>query len=381
MPRSPRIPSYRLHKSTGQAVVTLAGRDHYLGTHGSPESREKYQRLLAEYLANNRQVPAERAPDLTVAEVLAAYWAHAEPYYAGAGGKATSTSDRVRRSLVPARQLYGGTPAARFGPVALRACRQWMVEQGWSRRVVNERVGCLVRAFKWATSEELVPPAVYQALRTVEGLRAGRTEAPERPPVGSVEQAHVEAIIPYLLPMLQDVVRVQMLTACRPGEVLRIRGTDLDRSGAVWIYRPVHHKTAWRGHNRVILVGPQAQALLRPYLEQMADSKGACCLFSPRAAVQREMARLGRPFRPGERAPGNHYQVSSYSQAIRRACRKAGIPEWHPHQLRHARATWLTAQYGWDMARILLGHHTLSATRIYADDDLARAAEVMRQVG
>jgi hypothetical protein len=37
-----RIPSYRLHKPTGQAVVTLSGKDQYLGRHGSPESRAAY---------------------------------------------------------------------------------------------------------------------------------------------------------------------------------------------------------------------------------------------------------------------------------------------------------------------------------------------------
>ena len=40
--RSQQVPSYRLHKASGQAVVTLCGRDLYLGPHGSPESRSKY---------------------------------------------------------------------------------------------------------------------------------------------------------------------------------------------------------------------------------------------------------------------------------------------------------------------------------------------------
>ena len=30
-----RIPAYRLHKPTGQAVVRLESRDHYLGRHGT----------------------------------------------------------------------------------------------------------------------------------------------------------------------------------------------------------------------------------------------------------------------------------------------------------------------------------------------------------
>lgn len=33
-----KLPSYRRHKVSGHAVVTLNGRDHYLGPHGSPES-------------------------------------------------------------------------------------------------------------------------------------------------------------------------------------------------------------------------------------------------------------------------------------------------------------------------------------------------------
>ena len=39
-------PTYRLHKATGQAVVTLGGRDIYLGRHGTPESQAEYDRIL-----------------------------------------------------------------------------------------------------------------------------------------------------------------------------------------------------------------------------------------------------------------------------------------------------------------------------------------------
>jgi hypothetical protein len=39
-------PNYRLYKRTGQAVVTLGGRDHYLGPHGTPASRQKYAGLI-----------------------------------------------------------------------------------------------------------------------------------------------------------------------------------------------------------------------------------------------------------------------------------------------------------------------------------------------
>ena len=48
---SMHTPKYRLHRSTGQAVVTLNGRDLYLGKYGSTESKIEYDRLIAEWFA------------------------------------------------------------------------------------------------------------------------------------------------------------------------------------------------------------------------------------------------------------------------------------------------------------------------------------------
>jgi hypothetical protein len=54
--RSRRVPKYRKHKPTGQAVVTLGGKDHYLGRHGTAASKERYVRLIAEWLDRGQQV-------------------------------------------------------------------------------------------------------------------------------------------------------------------------------------------------------------------------------------------------------------------------------------------------------------------------------------
>ena len=50
------MPAYRFHVS-GQAVVTLAGKDFYLGPHDSPESRARYFELVQEYNANGKIAP------------------------------------------------------------------------------------------------------------------------------------------------------------------------------------------------------------------------------------------------------------------------------------------------------------------------------------
>ena len=46
--RGSTTPKYRLHKSSGKAVVSIHGKDHYLGQHGTRESRAKYKRLIAD---------------------------------------------------------------------------------------------------------------------------------------------------------------------------------------------------------------------------------------------------------------------------------------------------------------------------------------------
>jgi hypothetical protein len=87
------IPTYRLHKATGQAVVVLRGRSVYLGKFGTPESRTKYDRVIARYLADRadpdsaaskssaQPITTTPAADLSVAELVLRYWRHAKGYY------------------------------------------------------------------------------------------------------------------------------------------------------------------------------------------------------------------------------------------------------------------------------------------------------------
>ena len=49
------VQSYRKYEQSGQAIVTLSGRDHLLGPHGTQASRAEYDRLIAEWLNRGRQ--------------------------------------------------------------------------------------------------------------------------------------------------------------------------------------------------------------------------------------------------------------------------------------------------------------------------------------
>ena len=63
MPRlSPdKLPKYRKHRSSGQAVVTIGGRDQYLGPFGTKASRAEYDRLVGEWQANGGRPPTSRS--------------------------------------------------------------------------------------------------------------------------------------------------------------------------------------------------------------------------------------------------------------------------------------------------------------------------------
>jgi hypothetical protein len=145
------VPSYRLHKQSGQAVVTFSDglgsrRDVLLGRFGSPESRLEYARLLAEWEARARRLPPSRnaAADLTINELILAYWRFAEAYYRK-NDQPTTQLKRIRLASKPVRELYGHTPARDFGPKALKVVRESMLTMECARypRRCTQGTGCL----------------------------------------------------------------------------------------------------------------------------------------------------------------------------------------------------------------------------------------------
>ena len=388
--RSNRVPSLTLHKPSGQARVRLGGRDHYLGPFGSPEAEEKYRRLVAEHLSQG-DVPASPEPaavvprpGLTVSELILAYWKFAAGYYRK-GGEPTSELGLIRDTLRLLRSLYGATPAAAFTPMRLETVRDEMIRRGWVRSSVNQRVGRIKRAFKWGVSKGLVPPETLVGLNALGGLRRGRCAARESAPVRPADDGHVEAALPFLTPQVRDMVRLQLLSGCRPGEVCLVRPCDVNRAGPVWEFAPSSHKTEHHGRERRVFLGPKAQAVLAPWLEgRPAD---AWC-FSPteaRAAWRAENyarpgTRGGRPGPKTHQARGR-YDVRSYGRAIKRACERAEVPFFTPNRLRHAAATAIRREYGIEAAQVCLGHSDAVVTQVYAERDFEAARRVMREIG
>lgn len=401
MPRlTTRIPKYQLHKASGQAVVTLDGRDFYLGEYNSPESKMEYNRLVGIWQVNGRRLPNDilssaGADSLTINELFLAYWQHAEAYYCK-NGKPTTQQHAIRQAMGPLLQLYGKTATEDFGPLALKTVRNAFVERGLSRTTINGYVGCIKRMFRWGTENELVVPRIFEGLRAVSGLRRGRSEAKENAPVKPVSRAYIEKVISLVSPAIAAMIRLQYLTGMRSGEVVLMRSCDIKQSEKVWLYTPSTHKTEHHGLDRPIYLGPQAQAVLRPFLATDQEY-----LFSPaRAEAQRNAQRRAKRETPKwpshdpdkrstrrlngreqRRRPAARYTTVSYRRAISRACQKAGISPWHPHQLRHSAATRIRKEFDIEAARAVLGHHSATVTEIYAEYDKLKAADIMAKIG
>ena len=110
MPKLPEniVQSYRLHRQSGQAIVTLSGKDILLGPHGTSASRAEYRRQIAEWIANGRRLP-QIASDLTIAELIVDFKGHAEKYYRHPDGTPTGEVQNFRMALRPLREFYGRT--------------------------------------------------------------------------------------------------------------------------------------------------------------------------------------------------------------------------------------------------------------------------------
>ncbi len=387
------IPSYQRHSSGRARIRTYDSTGKRVeivlpGEFGSDESKHEYERILAQLRASNGKLPPSRTSnDLTIAELVHRFMVdHVESHYRRPDGTPTGEKANWVMTVRPLVRMFGSKPACEFSPLDLRVVRDAFVSGSWMndeekekarkirggdgtccRMETNKRVGRIRMLFKWAGSEMLVPTSVWHGLQTVAGLQAGRGTARESEDVQPVPLEHVEATLAHLPEVYGDIVKVQLYSGARAGEVLKMRTCDIDKAKDIWTFTPQTHKNAWRGHKRKIVFGPRAQLVLRKY--QQPDAPEACL------------------FRPGTIRPGGkmehrqNYSVTDFDKAIGRACAKAKVPHWSSHQLRHLAAQLAEHEISIEGARAYLGHKSISQTTHYSGIDLKAAAEVAKRIG
>lgn len=379
-----------------------------LGRTGSPEALKAFQRLLAEMPVPTMARPPGRLvrKGLSVASVCNLFELHYRDL--------RRTGDAVNRitiALTAVVELYGALPAGEFRGPQLKALQRAWASKGLSRTYIVGLVGAVRQAWRHAVAEDLVPAEAYQALLAVRGLEPGEAGCAEPREVEPADPALVATTLPFLRPPVAAMVRVQLLTGMRPGELCRLTPGQIHRAGVVrvvgrgvvdlaklagvWVYAPATHKTAHLGYGRYVAIGPQAQAALAPWLagrpadrpvfsprEDWARQLGERAAnrttkISPSHVLRRERAALR--IRGGTR--GTRYTVRGYRRAVERACADNGLPHWHPHQLRHAAEVAVEVAFDLDAARATLGHRDARVTARYGVRDVLRAAEVAAKIG
>lgn len=156
----------------------------------------------------------------------------------------------------------------------------------------------------------------------------------------------------------RDIITICALTGLRIGEVVKIRGEHIDRSGMV--LRAVRKGNL---HHR-IAIGPGLLELVDRY-----PSEG---WWFP-SPYKNKLFPNG----------GGHILMASASDAVSKAIRRAGItdPNLTGHSLRHFYATTLLKR-GVNIRTVqeLLGHASLATTQLYTevdDDDMQAAVAVL----
>ncbi len=388
------LPGYLLHKRSGQAVVVLNGKTIYLGKYKSKASREEYENVIADFIANGKKLPPTRTKSDCLIETLCYDYLDNQKKVHSKNGKPTEAFGHCRLAVAPVIKHYGQNSIPDFGSRSLLFIQAKWEESGIARKTINRWTGIIKDMFRWGVVYELVEAEILQPLLAVPNLKVGKTSAPEYDEIPPIEIELVEKTLPFLPQIVADMVRVQLYAGMRPQDVRNLRSCDIDRSREdVWKYSPYTHKTKNKGKTRELAIGPRAQAVLTPYLESKADTPEAF-LFSPRDTVQMlqderrknrkskvQPSQICRKRANPKSLPREQYSKDSYGQAVTRACEKAGVEPWSPNQLRHTTGSVVRDQYDLDHAQAVLGHSSAKTTEIYAKVSFEKAAEVMREIG
>ena len=379
-----------------------------------PEADRLFQRALAEWLANGQRLPEADDEMPTVADVIAAFLEHAEKEH-----RPVELS-KFRRAFLPVLNRFRALPAASFDVSCLEIVQRHLAHDlhervvtrrqkrrkadpdqptsrssthRLSRATIRSRINAVRKCWRWAEQRRMVPPGSWEHLRTLEHVKPGRTPAKESKMVDPVPWGQVEAVLPHLTSPIRTCVLLQWWSGMRPSEALTMTGRQIQRTGTVWLYRPVQHKGVWRGRDRIVRLGPKAQAILEPVLKLDPDAAVISPLDAYLEVRSRKRARRRTRVQPSQKARdeknaqkeppvGQFYDVNSYRTAIHRACDLAAVPRWSPHRLRHACAARLFEQGEFEAARAVLGHSRLDMTRHYAASaDHRLAADVMARLG
>lgn len=355
MPRKKsKQPQLKPHIS-GQGRVCLDGKYFYCGEFGTPECTARYAALVSEYQRNGCRAPDQpthlKRTAITIRMLTQEFRNTGLDAIRDAAhnSKFSWLCDRLDDE-------HGDYPAEQFGPVLLERFRQGLVDEGnRSRGYINSLIRFVQRIFTHGVRREILHQGPFRDLNSVPPLKTG--EAEDNPPREPVPIKLVEWTLPFLAPVVRDMVKLQVATGCRPSELFSLTPSEVDRSDPdAWIIRKKHHKTASKGKRRSIPVVGEARLVLAEYLDDAPD----------------ELCFVNRV--------GNPWNQNSYRQHIQKKCKANKLTQWSPYQLRHLAGQAVRDNLTVEHVSALLGHARVDMAEVYSRAAEAKAIEAAKAI-
>jgi len=305
-------------------------------------------------------------------------------------------------------QPYSEWPVDSFGPDELNAIKKKMLnykykagkqEKHYVRRGINDTLDWIISIIEWGVGRRIVQNETLIALqKEFKPLRMGEKGAIDKIKRQRVTEEEFNKVASISTSVIGDMLRLVWYTGMRPYEICEMRPFDILRDDSeCWIYIPGRDKTPVGQHKTTrygkIKVIPLAGECINILSKRIKDFNSKKYIFSPqesRAEFQKTR-RLNRktPLSCGNRAgtnrkdnpkrkPKERYTNNSLAQACKRGCKRAGIEEFVPYDLRRTVATKTRAELGKEAAKTLLGHAEESTTDIYLLEEVQEAMKVAK---
>jgi integrase len=273
-------------------------------------------------VAKGKEVSKPKVRNVLFADAVEEYLKWAKPQ------RAYKNKEYMSRDL---EARFGNIPLRRFNVSMLEAFQQELVAQGKGPGTVNRKMAMLKHLFHKCSDWGWVDDDALRTVRKVKMLKepAGRLRylAPEE-----VQRLLKECTNP----LLRAIVTVAVNSGMRRGEILNLTWDNVDlRNGYLLVTQSKN------GDRREVPINAAVREVLEGIVRRL-DSAYVFC------------DKKGRMYKGGR-------------NAFERACKRAGIYNFHFHDLRHTAASFM-AMAGVDLMSIkqILGHKTIQMTLRYS---------------
>jgi integrase len=276
------------------------------------------------------------------------------------------TSDRynVRRSMTLLYECFPNVDIATFDGDALEEYQRFLIGRNYDRKYINGKlVGFIKTLYRWGVRKKLVDKALTAEILSVPSLQYSE-RIKENPDRKAAKPEDIEAVLPHVPEQIADMIVLQTLTGLRPSELCNMKAGEICTDANLFgenepVFKPVHHKTKWKGKDRAVPLGDVEMAIIRKYLPGTGEQGYLFCNLT--------------------RFRDKPINERVFSHFIANAIKAHGLNKFTPYQVRHTNATWVSKMLDRDHARAQMGHTTEAMTQKYDHADGYKKKAVLQK--